>query len=555
MPATRFGTLRTVSFLGLTAIVITTSLAATILPARGETLEAPCEGSLSPDDRFDDRCEAWLGVYDGGDRSGPGYGLDIPTRMTVAPGTGIVVATGISWSGSTAGGYNYGTVAFDSAGRRLWTATHDGPMGLRDFATSIASSPDGTTVFVTGIEDFRSTPDYASTATTIAYETLTGAIRWVAQTDGVADPDWQDIGIDLAVSPDGSQVYMAAQSQTTPSQGAYDAVYTTVTLDAVTGQTLWSATQGGGGTWRPSALGVTPDGSTVIVTGGTLSGGTVSTVAYGTGVGGTIAGRRLWTASYKAALVQWARELSIDPDGSRVYVVGDRADSSGSQFLTLAYDVHSGALSWSHQYAGPEGHEGYGPHVTAAGGRVFVAGRIAELEAGVSYDDADLAVVAYEAASGNELWTAGYDSTSPDLPHTGGNDIASAIDASPDGSSIFVTGVGSISGAATWTNWGFGTLQPFTKAPSGTAATTLAFDAYTGVRRWLARYSPAVAVEGGAWGFDVEVSPDGTRLYTLSGGSPTSAADGTMHTGCGGSGQCAGSGNTDDYRVLAYETS
>src|SRR5215467_14161316 len=56
-------------------------------------------------------------------------------------------------------------------GARLWVARYNGPKKSWNNAASLAVSPDGRTVFVTG----SSGPSYA----TVAYNTATGAQLWV----------------------------------------------------------------------------------------------------------------------------------------------------------------------------------------------------------------------------------------------------------------------------------------------------------------------------------------------------------------------------------------
>ena len=61
---------------------------------------------------------------------------------------------------------NYGTIAYRAAtGKRLWTARYDGPAQQDDEATSVAVSPTGGTVFVTGYSTGIGTEtDYATLA-------------------------------------------------------------------------------------------------------------------------------------------------------------------------------------------------------------------------------------------------------------------------------------------------------------------------------------------------------------------------------------------------------
>jgi hypothetical protein len=73
--------------------------------------------------------------------------------------TGPSVATTTSW--------DYTTIAYDAAsGRRLWLKRYNGPGNFVDFPRAIGVSPDGSSVFVTGMSLTRGSDwDYA----TIAY--------------------------------------------------------------------------------------------------------------------------------------------------------------------------------------------------------------------------------------------------------------------------------------------------------------------------------------------------------------------------------------------------
>jgi hypothetical protein len=118
----------------------------------------------------------------------------------------MVFVTGYSVGSATT--YDYATVAYDaSTGSRRWVQRYNGPANYADTATALVLSPDGSTVFVTGYSVGSSTSwDYA----TVSYDASTGSRLWVKRYNGHRN------GIDkaraLGVSPDGSTVFVTGNS-------------------------------------------------------------------------------------------------------------------------------------------------------------------------------------------------------------------------------------------------------------------------------------------------------------------------------------------------------
>jgi DNA-binding beta-propeller fold protein YncE len=77
---------------------------------------------------------------------------DVAYSMAVSPDGGTVFVTG-EGQGVLSGG-DYATVAYNATtGAQLWAKTYNGPGGSLDIAYSVAVSPTGKTVFVTGRAD------------------------------------------------------------------------------------------------------------------------------------------------------------------------------------------------------------------------------------------------------------------------------------------------------------------------------------------------------------------------------------------------------------------
>jgi hypothetical protein len=145
-------------------------------------------------------------------------------------------------------------------------------------------SPDGSRLFVTGTASWTADGgDYG----TVAYEAATGLRLWSRHYDGPGH--FVDEAYALGVSPDGSQVFVTGVSSGSADVGEFYAQdYATLTYDAATGGRLWMRRYDGpaGSSDRGAALAVGPDGSRVFVTGaspGVTSGDDYATVAYGSG--------------------------------------------------------------------------------------------------------------------------------------------------------------------------------------------------------------------------------------------------------------------------------
>ena len=391
------------------ALVRLMSLAAIVLPG--------VVGGVAESAEADAGAQEWVTRHDG-----PAHSFDRAAAVAVGGDGTTVFVTGTS-AGSGDGVWatnDFATVAYDAAtGGELWAQRYDGPGGGYDAPNALAVSPDGSSVVVTGkSRGAARSLDYA----TVAYDASTGARLWVRRYAG----DDRDAAHDLGFSPDGATVFVTGQSE----GAARNARFATLAYDAPTGARLWTATYDGPDGRRDSAnaLDVSPDG-TVFVTGlstGSTTGYDFVTLAYD-----GASGAELWER--RAGRFDVPHDLALSPDGSTVIVTGHSNDPTSDTYdvATVAYDGTTGARRWAARYDGPAGgrDEAAAVEVSSDGSAAFVTGTSAGSTTGLDY-----VTLGYEASTGERLWARRYDG-----PRSG-DDVASGVGVHPDGSEIYVTG-------------------------------------------------------------------------------------------------------------------
>jgi hypothetical protein len=136
-----------------------------------------------------------------------------------AAAAATLVTLGFAGTGTAAAGHpQTGGAARAHAGgsgTQLWVSRYNGTGNGSDGATSVAVSPGGTRVFVTGSSE-TSTPsvehpgfydDYA----TVAYDAVTGAQLWVKRYNGPGNS--YDTAASLVVNPSGTRVFVTGASE------------------------------------------------------------------------------------------------------------------------------------------------------------------------------------------------------------------------------------------------------------------------------------------------------------------------------------------------------
>jgi hypothetical protein len=328
------------------------------------------------------------------------------------------------------------TIAYDAtSGNPIWTAP---ALDKNGFAKTVAASADGARVYVTGSTVVK-LPDgtYHIDATTIAYDGATGAQLWVASVPGPTGAPPPGFADGFGVAAVGGKVFMAVRQS---DAQAYSHELDLLVIDGITGQTLVTGS-------RPIhaddevGLTVSADGSRAFMEVQDLP---VDSSGTTHGVMGVVAfdaktGQSLWLADYfgpnptgslQSGSIPWMwGPIATSPDGSRVFAATESVDGdfglAGTGFTTVAYDGASGTQLWIAEYNTntPVNYIFAGPMVTIdpAGRAVYVTGPAEQAET--------FATIAYDPATGAPFKTGMYTSAPGE---------SNAFTISPDGSRVFV---------------------------------------------------------------------------------------------------------------------
>ena len=326
---------------------------------------------------------------------------------------------------------------------------------------------------------------------------VTGSQLWVARYNGPVNG--YDNASSLVVSPSGGRVFVTGSSQGADRTSGF----LTIAYDSLTGAQLWTTHYPGpaGGVAAATSMAASPTGAAVFVTGYSIdSGGTGSavTIAYDPATGT----QRWISRSSGSGQGTLPSSMTVSPAGATVFVTGSSDGPNGLDYATIAYNAATGARLWISRYNGPaSGDDGASSVATGPGGKkVFVTGYSTGRNGSPAY-----ATVAYEAATGAQLWATRYGNSTSE-------DSATTAVVSPSGRRVFVTGNSYRGGQYDYA--------------------TVAYNADTGARAWARRYN------GPGNGDDVPsamaIAPDGGKLFVT--------------------GRSARAPDAADYATVAYDT-
>lgn len=242
----------------------------------------------------------------------------------------------------------------------------------------------------------------AAAAVPASATTAGGTRIWLARYHAPGQTSPEDAG--LAVSPDGSTVFVTGTVQYFATDQSFVA---TNAYNASTGALVWSASFYGA-FHRAAAVTIAADASTVFVTCAFDSGAGnngYAVVAYDASTGA-----KLWVSVYKGPAGSYSTPaaLAVSPDGSEVVVTGTSGGTSVPVGLvaTVAYDTSTGALLWARRDISGSG--GSAVAISPDGSQVIVAatGLNATASAGVHTTEAYSASTA--AGCGPPAATAGW---------------------------------------------------------------------------------------------------------------------------------------------------
>ena len=425
--------------------------------------------------------QVWAKRYDG-----PSHFDDVAESLATSPdGTKVFVTGG---SADLNGNPAFATVAYNaSTGAVVWTKRYIGPSGIDDVSHAVAVSPDGSMVFVTGESLGTVAVDYA----TIAYDASTGAQLWAKRYVGPSA--YNDKAFALVVSPNSTKVFVTGGSAAT---NAYDD-YATIAYNATSGAQLWAKRYNGPGKTNDDAdsIGISPDGSKVFVSGASdaASGAFGRVKDYATVAYDSTSGTQLWVKRYNGPANQDDSVYALDvaPDGSKVVVTGGGTGFNGvCQTTTIAYGAATGAQSWVKRYTGTNGgcyNQGNAVQVSPDSTTAFVGG----VRTVFCWD---FLTIAYDLSTGAQLWLKAY--VGPTKSYC---DIGRSLGVSPDGSEVYLTGESALS------------------AGSDDDYATIAYDAGTGAQLWVKRYNFGTGNPQDDHPHSLGVSPDGTRVFVTGG--------------------------------------
>lgn len=427
----------------------------------------------------DDRCEAWAserfdGPGAGDDRVGPGILAEDAAAVT-PDGTTAYVA--VSSDAAAGGDYDFDTIvlAYDvDDGSLRWTGRYPG-VQLHAYAGPVGASGDGQTVYAfSTLNNGSGTTGGALTA----FDAADGTLLWTRTLDFVVRE------VEVVASPTGGDRVLASMHRNVGGdRGAMGVV--ALDVGGAAAEPAWERLWRTDAPWGTTGgrLAVSPDGTRVFLGGGE-NGDDKLRRNFGTVAYDTATGEQLWEALEAMSDPEGffssngSSGLAVAPDGETVFAVGfdpvsnsQITEPSTSAIVTFAYDTATGERRWADSYLGDDG-EGFYFNlfentidVSPDGASVAVAA-----EGGPDLPTyAGSTTVVYDAASGDVRWVVDDGDPRPLISSSYVGYYLPKVAFSGDGSSVVVT-------------------EPRGQHSAMTSVTN-AYATAAGARRWAARFT------------------------------------------------------------------
>jgi hypothetical protein len=437
-----------------------------------------------------DRCESWSARSNG---YLSGASAARPMDAVSSPKGDRVYLVGFADVGGAP--HRYLVATNPTTGALVWAA--HSPTTLPNIAASVAVSPNGATVYVTGYLAMRvslsSNPYYYWY--TEAYSAATGRLMWASRYQGVGGQ--VNYSSRVVVSPHGDSIYVLGAIEPVGKFQRSPIAIAVVAYAARSGKLKWSSFyQGDGGQNIPLAVAIAPRGDRLYVA-AQVDRSTVNPTIpldYAALALRTSNGAQLWVHRYRPVNTSTSTccsnqpfDAALDHAGRTFVLTGASQDSAGRWGVaTVAYATSTGRQLWVARYlpAGGTAAGGYG--VKAGGDRFFVTGvsqSLADVTAvttatGVRMPESDAVTIAYSTA-GKALWSAHYQ------PQGSQSAAGAAVTVSPSGKRVYV--------AAGFTPAGDPTGQGLTQLAYYDAV--VAYDAASGATSWVTRYDVRAPAE------------------------------------------------------------
>jgi len=234
------------------------------------------------------------------------------TSIAISPDGTTVYATGSALATGSAGpSSSVLAVAYGAAGTRKWTARYNNPYPGGAAGDQIVAAPGGTAVYVVGsaANKYR----HIDTAT-FAYDAATGKQLWLDRYTSYHG------GGQIGVTPDGRSVIVAGQVGN--GRG-----YALASYNASTGATLWLRRAAAN---SPAGLVIDSHGDTVFVA------STQYLPGYDIAAWSAADGNMLWTTRYTGAITWDPVAISLSGDGTRLFETGSGRNGG---MITVAYQA------------------------------------------------------------------------------------------------------------------------------------------------------------------------------------------------------------------------